>query len=101
MGVIVNKIVKKEGWKFAFLMRLSPILPLWLFNYACSVTSMSVAANCVACIGSLPTIAFWVWTSASATNAAASKGGTQSRQRVIISVAITIMVSIPLMFLVR
>merc|ERR550532_1404720 len=101
--VVVNKIIEKEGWKFAFLMRLSPFLPAEVFNYACSVTTMTVAANALACIGSLPTTAFWVWTSASATDAAASSGsdpGAQ-RQRLFLFVGINVVVIILMVVLVR
>jgi uncharacterized membrane protein YdjX (TVP38/TMEM64 family) len=100
--VVVNKIIEKEGWKFAFLMRLSPFLPAEVFNYACSVTTMTVAANGLACIGSLPTTAFWVWTSASATDAASSgaDAGAQ-RQRLILFVGINVVVIILMVVLVR
>lgn len=99
---IVNKIIEKEGWKFAFLMRLSPFLPAEVFNYACSVTSMTVAANCLACVGSLPTTAFWVWTSASATSAAgAEEGADESQHKTLIFMSINIVVIIMMVLLVR
>jgi len=100
--VVVNKIIEKEGWKFAFLMRLSPFLPAEVFNYACSVTTMTVAANGLACIGSLPTTAFWVWTSASATDAASSGAGASAeKQRLILFVGINVLVIILMVILVR
>lgn len=97
--VIVNKIIEKEGWKFAFLMRLSPFLPAEVFNYACSVTNMTVPANCLACIGSLPTTAFWVWTSASAT--ASAEGGAESHQNKFLFVGINVAVIILMLLVVR
>jgi len=100
--VVANKIIEKEGWKFAFLMRLSPFLPAEVFNYACSVTTMTVAGNCLACLGSFPTTAFWVWTSASATDAASyEEDSSAQKKRLILFVGINVVVIILMVLSVR
>eukprot|EP00439_Symbiodinium_sp_Y106_P051910 s4741_g6.t3 len=63
---VLDEIVEQEGWKFVLVARMSPFLPLEALNYACSLTSLSTAGFALACLGSLPTTAFWVWTAASA-----------------------------------
>ncbi|CAJ1447319.1 unnamed protein product [Effrenium voratum] len=63
---VLNAIVEEEGWKFVLIARMSPVLPLEAFNYACSITSLSTAGYIIGCLGSLPITAFWVWMGASA-----------------------------------
>lgn len=58
-------VVEEDGWKFVFLARLSPLIPAEAFNYGCAVTPISLAGYAVGCIGSLPLIILWVWSSAS------------------------------------
>lgn len=57
----VNIIIEEEGWRFAFLMRLSPFMPVEVFNFACALTSMTFSQNCLACLGSLPVASFEIW----------------------------------------
>lgn len=61
---LLNKVIETDGWKFAFLLRTSPLIPNEPVNYACSITSMSFGANLLATIGSLPKTAYEVWVAA-------------------------------------
>ncbi|CAE8639686.1 unnamed protein product, partial [Polarella glacialis] len=64
---VVEAIIEEEGWKFVFVARMSPLLPLEAFNYVCSVTSLTNSGFAIGCLGSLPTTAFWVYGSSTAT----------------------------------
>mmetsp|Transcript_138040 Transcript_138040/g.243457 ORF Transcript_138040/g.243457 Transcript_138040/m.243457 type:complete len:282 (+) Transcript_138040:79-924(+) len=70
---VVNAIIESDGWKFAFVMRLSPLMPNEPLNYACAMTSMSLKHMAISTIGSLPKTAYEVWLAAQAANALASK----------------------------
>ena len=63
---VLNAIVATEGWKFVMLARMSPVLPLEAFSYACSFTSLTTFGFALGCFGSLPITFFWVWMGASA-----------------------------------
>uniref|UniRef100_A0A7S1RHK7 VTT domain-containing protein n=1 Tax=Alexandrium catenella TaxID=2925 RepID=A0A7S1RHK7_ALECA len=64
----VNMIIAEDGWRFAFLMRLSPFMPVEVFNFACAMTTLSYRDNALACFGSLPVASFemWMWAQAAA-----------------------------------
>merc|ERR1712039_155813 len=68
----VNEIIAEEGWKFAFLMRLNPLIPFELFNYAVAMTDISPIHNAIAALGTLPIVCFEVYGAASATDITAS-----------------------------
>jgi len=57
----INTVIETDGWKFAFVMRLSPLIPNEPLNYACSCTSMSFRQNALATFGSMPKTAYEVW----------------------------------------
>eukprot|EP00928_Gymnodinium_smaydae_P032249 TRINITY_DN23408_c0_g1_i2.p1 TRINITY_DN23408_c0_g1~~TRINITY_DN23408_c0_g1_i2.p1 ORF type:complete len:362 (+),score=74.90 TRINITY_DN23408_c0_g1_i2:69-1154(+) len=65
MGVL-NAMIDEQGWWVVMLARMSPALPAEIFNYACSLTSLSLPAYGVGCIGSVVPVAFWVCSTASA-----------------------------------
>lgn len=62
----VNKIIEADGWKFAFIIRLSPLIPNEPVNYACALTSMSLGHYAVSTLGTLPKVAYEVWLAAQA-----------------------------------
>merc|ERR1712083_1124973 len=68
----VNEIISEEGWKFAFLMRLNPIIPFEAFNYAVSMTDISFGHNAIAAIGTMPIVFFETYSAASAAEIAQS-----------------------------
>jgi len=74
----VNEIISEEGWKFAFLMRLNPLIPFELFNYAEATTDISRCHNAIAAIGTLPIVMFEVYSAASAAEIAQSMGGSDT-----------------------
>jgi len=56
---IVQKVIEAEGLKVSFLLRLSPLLPYNLLNYAFGLTTVSLRDYCLALFGMLPgTIAY-------------------------------------------
>jgi len=57
----INSIIESDGWKFAFIMRLSPLMPNEPLNYACAMTSMSLPHMAISTLGSLPKTAYEVW----------------------------------------
>mmetsp|Transcript_41598 Transcript_41598/g.109813 ORF Transcript_41598/g.109813 Transcript_41598/m.109813 type:complete len:296 (-) Transcript_41598:29-916(-) len=67
---VINRMIEEEGAKIVFLARMSPLLPCEVFNYACSVTSLTLREWVVGCMGSIVPIGFWVVTTAQATHAA-------------------------------
>jgi len=71
----VNEIISDEGWKFAFLMRLNPLIPFELFNYAVAMTDISSCHNAVAALGTMPIVMFEVYSAASAAEIAQTMGG--------------------------
>jgi len=51
----VKRAVEKDGWKFVFLTRLSPIMPFTLLNYALGLTNIPLLLFLVAnASGALP-----------------------------------------------
>merc|ERR1712007_345379 len=84
---IVNRIIAEEGWKFAFLMRMSPVCPLESLNYACTLTEMSFGHYALSCLGSLPVIAFEVYLASTAADFAAGGG---SNTQLYVSIAINV-----------
>jgi uncharacterized membrane protein YdjX (TVP38/TMEM64 family) len=66
----INAVVESDGgWWFVLLARATPILPAELFNYACSLTSLSTKNYAVGCLGSMLPVCFWVCSTASAVQA--------------------------------
>lgn len=62
----VNRIIEADGWKFAFVIRLSPLIPNEPVNYACALTSMSLGHYAVSSLGTFPKVAYEVWLAAQA-----------------------------------
>mmetsp|Transcript_7003 Transcript_7003/g.12975 ORF Transcript_7003/g.12975 Transcript_7003/m.12975 type:complete len:290 (-) Transcript_7003:96-965(-) len=70
----VNAIIEADGWKFAFVIRLSPLIPNEPVNYACALTSMSLGHYAVSTLGTLPKVAYEVWLAAQAAGSFHSGG---------------------------
>lgn len=77
---VINTIIETDGWKFAFVMRLSPLVPNEPLNYACALTSMSFRDNALATLGSIPKTAYEVWIGAQAASISShsGRGGSQT-----------------------
>mmetsp|Transcript_139015 Transcript_139015/g.432500 ORF Transcript_139015/g.432500 Transcript_139015/m.432500 type:complete len:329 (+) Transcript_139015:985-1971(+) len=99
---VVNMIIESEGWKFAFLMRLSPFMPVEVFNFACALTPMSTRQNALACLGSLPTASVEIWMYAQVADAAGGGARTKSdNNSLLIMIAINVPILLLIIFLVQ
>merc|ERR1719361_2833983 len=97
----INRLVDAGGIRIVLMARALPILPAELFDYACSLTSLTVLQYAVGCLGSAVPVGFWCYSSAEASAAAQDKmsgsGGGNSRIWLIVInivalVAITVLV---------
>jgi len=70
---IINMIIEEEGWQFAFVMRLNPLIPFEALNLACSVTNLSLFHHAIASIGTMPVVCFEVYTAVTASALASSE----------------------------
>lgn len=75
---IINLIIEEEGWQFAFVMRLNPLIPFEALNLACSVTNLSLYHHAIASLGTMPVVCFEVYTAITASALASSEGDTKS-----------------------
>ncbi|MFN7503564.1 MAG: TVP38/TMEM64 family protein [Dolichospermum sp.] len=57
----IDKAVSKEGLKIVFLIRLSPLFPFNLLNYALGVTSVSLKDYFLASVGMIPGTIMYVY----------------------------------------
>ena len=81
----IDAAVEREGFKLVLLLRLSPLIPFNLLNYALSVTRVRLAAYVLASfIGMLPVTALYVYlgslapAAAELSTASRSGGGTRT-----------------------
>ena len=80
----IDAAVEREGFKLVLLLRLSPIFPFNLLNYALSLTRLTLGQYVLAsAIGMLPGTALYVYLGSLAPAAAelssASRGGSATR----------------------
>ncbi len=74
----IDRAVAAEGRKIVFLLRLSPLFPFNLLNYALGLTKVRTADYVIACFGMLPGTLLYVYTGyAGAQAVAAAAGATQ------------------------
>ncbi len=57
----VDRAVRREGLKITFLLRLTPVVPFVLLNYALGLTRVRLVDYAVACIGMLPATLLYVY----------------------------------------
>ena len=57
----IDRAVRREGLKIVFLLRLTPIVPFVLLNYAMGLTRVRLVDYVVACIGMLPATLLYVY----------------------------------------
>lgn len=67
---VINAMIEDQGWWVVLLARASPLMPAEIFNYACSLTSLSLGGYAIGCLGSLVPTSIWVCSTASAATAA-------------------------------
>jgi len=73
----IDKAVAKEGRKIVFLLRLSPIFPYNLLNYALGLTSVSFRDYVIAAFGMLPGTFLYVYYGKALGSLAAVAGGVE------------------------
>ncbi len=71
----IDRAIGAEGLKIAFLLRLSPIFPFNLLNYALGLTRVHFSHYAIACVGMLPGTLLYVYLGKIAGDAAAAAGG--------------------------
>lgn len=76
----IDNAVAKQGRKIVFLMRLSPVFPFSLLNYALGLTKVRFVDYLIACIGMLPGTFLYVYYGKALGSLAAVAGGTQTEK---------------------
>ncbi|MGY8738848.1 MAG: TVP38/TMEM64 family protein, partial [bacterium] len=73
----IDRAVGGEGRKIVFLLRLSPVFPFNLLNYALGLTQVKLADYLVASLGMLPGTLLYVYTGKLIGDVAALAGGAE------------------------
>ncbi len=73
----IDRAVGREGRKIVFLLRLSPVFPFNLLNYALGLTKVGLADYLIASIGMLPGTVLYVYTGKLIGDVAAVAGGVE------------------------
>jgi uncharacterized membrane protein YdjX (TVP38/TMEM64 family) len=76
----VDRAVGREGFRIVFLLRLSPVFPFTLLNYALGVTRVGFMDYLLASIGMLPGTVLYVYTGKVLGTVAAVAGGARPQQ---------------------
>jgi uncharacterized membrane protein YdjX (TVP38/TMEM64 family) len=71
----IDRAVGAEGRKIVFLLRLSPVFPFNLLNYALGLTGVRFADYAIACIGMLPGTLLYVYLGSAIGNLAGIAAG--------------------------
>ena len=72
----IDRAVGREGLKIVFLLRLSPVFPFNLLNYALGLTNVRFADYFVACLGMIPGTLLYIYYGKLAGDVAQLAGGT-------------------------
>lgn len=78
----IDRAIGQAGFKIVLLLRLSPVFPFTLLNYALSLTSVSLRDYALASIGMLPATITYVYLGSLAGNLAGAAGMTQEAQTI-------------------
>lgn len=78
----IDRAVGAEGRKIVLLLRLSPVFPFNLLNYALGLTKVRLADYLIASIGMLPGTLLYVYTGKLAGDVAAVAGGVETERGV-------------------
>ncbi len=73
----IDRAVGREGRKIVFLLRLSPVFPFNLLNYALGLTRVGLADYLIASLGMLPGTVLYVYTGKVIGDVAAVAGGVE------------------------
>lgn len=91
----ISKLIDEEGVKIVLLARMSPLLPAEAFNYACSITTLTLGQYSAGCLGSLVPISILVVSAAQAADAT-GHGDHLWRNMVLIAINVLIVVVLTL-----
>ena len=72
----IDRAVGREGLKIVFLLRLSPVFPFNLLNYALGLTKVRFADYFIACLGMIPGTLLYIYYGKLAGDVARLAGGT-------------------------
>lgn len=75
----IDRAIAAEGRKIAFLVRLSPVFPFSLLNYALGLTRVRFVDYAVGCLGMLPGTVLYVYLGSLAGDVAGRGAGGQSQ----------------------
>ncbi len=78
----IDRAVGREGFRIVFLLRLSPVFPFTLLNYALGVTRVRFMDYLLASIGMLPGTVLYVYTGKLLGTVAAVAGGARTQHGV-------------------
>jgi len=97
----IDRAIARDGRKIALLLRLSPVIPFTLLNYALGLTCIRFADYAIACIAMLPGTLLYVYIgslvgdlAAVAAGSAASEGEALQRAFKLVGLAITAFVTV-------
>lgn len=76
----IDRAIASDGRRIAFLLRLSPVFPFSLLNYALGLTRIRFADYAVACIGMLPGTLLYVYIGSLAGDLAAVAAGAETTE---------------------
>mmetsp|Transcript_26005 Transcript_26005/g.38428 ORF Transcript_26005/g.38428 Transcript_26005/m.38428 type:complete len:315 (-) Transcript_26005:74-1018(-) len=77
---------KEKGFRIMLLLRLSPIIPFNVIDYAASITAVSFRDYTLALIGIIPGVMLYVFLGASAGSLAEGMGGTNTTLTIVVIV---------------
>ena len=78
----IDRAIAAEGRKIAFLLRMSPVFPFSLLNYALGLTRVRFVDYAIACLGMLPGTLLYVYLGSLAGDAAGRGSGARVAARV-------------------
>jgi len=76
----VDRAIAREGRKIVLLLRLSPVFPFNLLNYALGLTRISLSDYLLASVGMLPATLMYVYIGSLGVDVAAAAGGGPSER---------------------
>jgi uncharacterized membrane protein YdjX (TVP38/TMEM64 family) len=93
----IDEAVGREGWKIVGLLRLSPVVPFTLLNYALGVTRVSFGQHALASlVGMLPGTVMYVFLGSAAGLAAGAGGEKTTAEKALFAVGLAATVAVTL-----
>jgi uncharacterized membrane protein YdjX (TVP38/TMEM64 family) len=84
-----DSMLARDGWRFVFLLRLSPIMPFAVTSYALGISSIAFRHYLIGCLASLPSLLGYVFIgSLTTTGVAAISHGSSPLKWVLVGLGI-------------